>query len=624
MPTDWPHPPQAGEGGPRPTHRQAQAPSKDRPRPEPGGPATPRPRKRALRIPLGSVPARLHAVLLALAIALSLCAGRLLQLQGVDSSAYAALSADQVTARLPLLPSRGDIADRNGVVLAATQPAVAVTADPTLTSARAEEIAGILSGPLSMQPGELAALLTKPNTHFVYIKKKVPAQTYTKISAELASRKIYGIFREPDPIRTYPGGTVGSSVIGFVGSDGKGLAGIELSMNRELAGVEGKESYEVSPNGSRIPLGTSTVVPAKDGLDLQLTLDSELQWVAERRLETQVRRTRADWGFAITMNVKTGEILAMANSPTVDPAHPGASASQDRGNRAIAAPYEPGSVEKVLTSGALLDSGAATPESRVRIPHRLRSGPLWIKDHFPHGELRYLMRGVIADSSNIGTVLLTRQLEKQRLHDYLTSFGLGSRTGVELPGESVGILPDADMSDVQRDQIAFGQALAVTGIQEAAAVAGLVNSGIYNPPTVIKRITDSSGRPVPIAKPLPRQIISESASTAVRDLMRAVVDSENGQQALKLDAYRSGGKTGTAQRADPTCKCYRGYVTSYVGFAPLNDPQLLTYVVLSNPRNGDTGSAVAAPAYHDIMEFALPRYSVEPDAKKSKPRPTEW
>jgi cell division protein FtsI (penicillin-binding protein 3) len=395
-------------------------------------------------------------------------------------------------------------------------------------------------------------------------------------------------------------------------------------MNRELAGVEGKESYETAPNGSRIPLGTSTVVPAEDGLDLQLTIDSELQWVAEHRLATQVGRMRADWGFAITMNVKTGEVLAMANSPTVDPAHPAVTAKEDRGNRAVAAPYEPGSVEKVLTSGALLDSGVATPETRVRIPSRLRSGPLSIKDHFSHGELHYLMRGVIADSSNIGTVLLARQLEKQRLHSYLRSFGLGSKTGIELPGESVGILPKADMSDVQRDQIAFGQALAVTGIQEAAAIAGLVNSGIYNPPTVIKGATDSAGKPVPLSKGQPRQLISESASAALRDLMQAVVDSPIGQQNLKLDAYRSGGKTGTAQRADPTCKCYRGYVTSFIGFAPLDDPQLLTYVVVSNPRNGDTGSSVAAPAYHDIMEFALPRYSIAPDAKKSKPRPTEW
>jgi cell division protein FtsI (penicillin-binding protein 3) len=553
-----------------------------------------------------------------------LCAGRLLQLQGFDSSAYAALTADQLTTKLPLLPARGQITDRNGVVLAATQPAVAVTADPTLTSARAAEIAGVMAGPLKMMEPELIGLLTKPDTHFVYLKKKVPAQIYSQIAAELSKRRIYGVFREPDPIRTYPGGSVGSSVIGFVGANGKGQAGVELSMNRELAGVEGKESYEIAPNGSRIPLGSSTVVPAQDGVDLQLTLDSELQWVAERRLATQVRRMRADWGFAITLNVKTGEVLAMANAPVVDPANLGHSAPEDRGNRAVAAPYEPGSVEKVLTSAALLDSGTATPETRVRIPSRLRSGSLTIGDHFDHGELHYLMRGVIAESSNIGTALLTRQLDKRVLHDYLTRFGLGARTGIELPGESVGILPGADMSDVQRDQIAFGQALAVTGVQEAAAVAGLVNHGIYNAPTVVKSGTDGSGKPVALNQRQPRRMISESASAALRDLMAAVIDSENGQRNLKLDAYRSGGKTGTAQRADAACRCYRGYVTSFLGFAPLDDPQLLTYVVLSNPRKGDTGSTVAAPAYRDIMEFALPRYSVAPNAKDHKPRPTEW
>jgi cell division protein FtsI (penicillin-binding protein 3) len=597
-----------------------------RPRPVPRGAAIRRPskRKRALRIPLASAPKRLHAVLIVLGICLSLCAGRLLQLQGFDSSAYAALTADQLTTKLPLLPARGQITDRNGVVLAATQPAVAVTADPTLTSARAAEIAGILAPPLKMLESELIGLLTKPNTHFVYLKKKVPAQTYTQIAAELSKRRIYGVFREPDPIRTYPGGSVGSSVIGFVGANGKGQAGVELSMNRELAGVEGKESYEIAPNGSRIPLGSSTVVPAQDGVDLQLTIDSELQWVAERRLATQVRRMRADWGFAITLNVKTGEVLAMANAPIVDPTNLGGSAPEDRGNRAVAAPYEPGSVEKVLTSAALLDSGIATPETRVTIPSRLRSGSLTIADHFNHGELHYLMRGVIAESSNIGTALLTRQLDKRVLHDYLTRFGLGSRTGIELPGESVGILPRADMSDVQRDQIAFGQALAVTGIQEAAAVAGLVNHGIYNAPTVVKSGTNGSGKPVALSERQPRRIISESASAALRDLMEAVIDSENGQRNLKLDAYRSGGKTGTAQRADPACRCYRGYVTSFLGFAPLDDPQLLTYVVLSNPRNGDTGSTVAAPAYRDIMEFALPRYSIAPNAKDHKPRPTEW
>ena len=314
----------------------------------------------------------------------------------------------------------------------------------------------------------------------------------------------------------------------------------------------------------------------------------------------------------------------LSESSWVDPANPGGALAADRGNRAISAPYEPGSVEKVLTSAALTDSGTATPDTPVKVPARLRSGPLTIKDHFYHGELHYRMRGVIAESSNIGTALLARQLAKQQLHDYLANFGLGSLTGIELPGESRGILPAGDMPDMQRDQIAFGQALSVTGIQEAAAIAGIVNGGIYNPPTVIKQVTDGNGNPIPRAKAEPRRIVSPASSAMVRDLMQAVIDSVNGQRNLKLNAYTTGGKTGTAQRADPTCHCYRGYVTSYVGFAPLDDPQLLTYVVLSNPRGADTGTVAAGPAYKDIMEFALPRYSVAPNAKYHKPLPTEW
>ena len=356
----------------------------------------------------------------------------------------------------------------------------------------------------------------------------------------------------------------------------------------------------------------------------QLTLDSEVQWAAEQRLAEQVARNRADSGFAIVMDVKTGQVIALANAPTYDSSRPQAANAADRGNRAISAPYEPGSVEKVLTSAALIDSGTANPNTRVVVPNRLASGGRHIKDHFSHGVLHYTMRGVIADSSNIGTALLTRQLDKQTLRDYLVSFGLGSTTSLELPGESAGIIPKSDMSDGQRDQVAFGQAIAVTGIQEAAAIAGIVNDGIYHPPTVIKSATDGEGREVVVPRTPPRRVISEQSSAQVRDLMQAVVDSVNGQRNLKLDRYTSGGKTGTAQRADTSCGCYRGYVTSFVGFAPVDDPQILTYVVISNPRAGDTGSITAAPAYRDIMNMALPRYSVAPDAKRHKPLPTQW
>ncbi len=440
----------------------------------------------------------------------------------------------------------------------------------------------------------------------------------------MSSRNLRGIFRESDPIRTYPNGSVGASVVGFVGADGEGLAGLERTLDAQLAGVEGKETFESAPNGSKIPLGRRSIIPARNGLSFQLTLDSEVQWAAERRLAEQVAKTRADSGFAIVLDVKTGQVIALANAPSYDSSRPQAAQSEDRGNRAISAPYEPGSVQKVLTAAALIDSGTANPSTRVVVPGRLASGGRSIKDHFSHGVLHYTMRGVIADSSNIGTALLTRQLDKQKLHDYLVSFGLGSTTSIELPGESAGIIPKPAMTDGQRDQVAFGQAIAVTGIQEASAIAGVVNGGIYNPPTLIKKAFDGEGKEVGVPRASQRRVISEQSSAQVRELMQAVIDTVNGQHNLKLDRYTSGGKTGTAQRADTSCRCYRGYVTSFVGFAPLDDPQILTYVVISNPRRGDTGTATAVPAYRDIMNIALPRYSVVPDARPHKPLPTEW
>ena len=603
--------------------------SADRARVRPATRTAPARRRRPLgsvRLPLAAPNRRLHVVLVVMAMGLSLCAGRLLQLQGFDSARYTASSVDALTRTLPLLPARGDITDRNGAVLASTQPAVAVTADPTLTGPKAAQIAAILSPRLQMPVEQLIPLLTKPNTHFVYLKKKVPALTYSNLAAELSAAGIYGIFRESDPIRTYPSGAVGSSLVGFVGADGKGLAGLELSQNKELSGVEGTETYESAPNGSKIPLGQSSVTPAQNGLSYQLTIDSEIQWAAQQRLADQVKKQGADWGIAIVLNVKTGQVVAMANAPTFDSSNPQASDPEDRGNNAISSPYEPGSVEKVITAAALIDSGTATPDTKLSIPLRLQSGGGSIKDSFHHdaNPLRYRLRGAIAKSSNIGLALLTRQMDRKTLNGYWRAFGMGSKTGIELPGESAGIIPPADMTNSQRDQAAFGQALAVTGIQEAAAIAGIVNGGIYNPPTIVAKATDASGNVVDTDDRTPRRIVSAKTSASVRDLMQAVIDSENGQNNLKLDAYTSGGKTGTAQRADPVLHRYKGYVTSYVGFAPLDDPTLLTYVVVNDPHKGDTGTSVAAPVYKDLMNLALPRYGVEPDARKHKPLPTTW
>jgi cell division protein FtsI (penicillin-binding protein 3) len=589
----------------------------------------PRPR-RTLRVPLADAPRRLHVAFIAVAIALSLCAGRLLQLQGFDSAAYAAISAEQLTRTLPLLPARGEITDRNGVVMAATEAAVAITADPTLTGPNAHRIADTIAKYVTIDRAAVLAALTKPNTRFAYVEKKVPALLYSKIAADLAEADIPGIYRESDPIRTYPNGSVGASVVGFVGADGNGLGGLEYSLDAQLAGVEGKETYEASPNGGKIPLGDSEISPAKNGLNYTLTLDSELQWVAEKALAERVRASGADHGMAVVLDVKTGEVLALANAPTFDSSNPAAAKDVDRGNRAISAPYEPGSVEKILTAAAVIDSGATvggqpiTPDTRVTIPARLQSGPLTIKDAFGHGELHYLLRGVIADSSNIGAALFARQMPKAELRAYLKRFGLGQPTGIEIPGESAGILPPADMPNYTRDQVAFGQGVSVTAIQEAAAIAGIVNGGLYHPPTVIKAATDGDGNPVATPAKVPRQIVSADTSAKVRDLMQAVTDSHNGVKNLQLDGWNSGGKTGTAQLADPKCGCYKGYVTSYIGVAPIEDPQLLTYVVVSDPKRGESGTSVSAPAVKSILQYALPRYSIPPTTTKHKKKPIEW
>lgn len=576
-------------------------------------------RRPVLRLPLAPATRRLHVVLVVAAMALSLCAGRLLQLQGFDSSNY---PADALLRTLPLLPARGEITDRNGLMLASTQPAVAVTADPTLLTGRVPEVAEIVSRHLNMPTAELRPLLTKPDTHFVYLKKQVPALTYSALAAELSSAKIYGVFREADPVRTYPGRAVGSSVVGFVGADGKGQGGLELKYNTDLAGVEGEQTFESAPNGSRIPLGDSSLKPATNGMNYQLTLDSEVQWAAERRLAAAVKQTGADSAFAIVMDVKTGHLLALANAPGFDPNALKESDKDHRGNRAVSEPYEPGSVQKVLTAAALIDSGTADPETRVVVPPKVRtdSGP--IGDAFSHDTIRLNLRGIIALSSNIGTVLLARQMDTGVLRDYLMSFGLGARTGIEVPGESRGIVPGADMPDYQRDRVAFGQSISVTGVQQVAAVAGIINGGVYHPPTLVKGATDAEGRSVPVEHQPPRRVVSTATSAQVRDLMGAVIDSENGQRKLKLDGYTSGGKTGTAQRA--VDGGYSGYVTSFIGFAPLDDPRIITYVVVTNPRRGDTGTATAVPTYQDLMTFVLPRYSVLPDARPHDPRPTEW
>jgi cell division protein FtsI (penicillin-binding protein 3) len=594
--------------------------------------------RRTTKLTLGSGPRRIQAAVLVCAILASVAAGRTITIQVFDPSAYAQAAAEEMTAHRTLTASRGEITDRNGDALALSVPAVTVVADPLqiatngeletdkMTDADKQQaaaapalIAAVLAKHLGNSAESYLALLTKQNTRYVVLAKKVMASTYLDISQDLQDQKLIGVYREQTPYRTYPNGTLAANLIGFVNGDGKGAAGLEYSLNSSLTGTDGLEVYETSPNG-RIPLGSNVVTAAKDGTSYQLTIDSELQWTLQARLAAQVTKTGAKSGMGIVMNVKTGEILAMADTNTFDPNNPGKAPASSTGNDTIMSTYEPGSVQKLATMAALLDTGTITPDTRVVVPNTIASADKRIKDAWTHNTMYLTARGVVAYSSNVGTVTLARKLDKATLASYLSKLGFGQKTGLPLSGEATGSTPGADMTDQTRDQIAFGQGISVTAVQEASIVAALVNGGVYHQPTVVKSATDGDGNAVPVAKQDAKRLVSTKTSSQIKDMMEAMerVSALQGNRSVALEGFRSGAKTGTAQRYDATCGCYRGYVVSVIGAAPIEDPQILTYIVVNQPGTGyQSGNLAAGPVYKDIMQMALVRYGVTQSTTKA-------
>lgn len=592
-----------------------------------------------MRLPVGRTSVRIRVFMVVIALLLGTAGARAVQLQGIDSQAYAAEAAKKMQYTKELPASRGTISDRSGVVLADTDPAMLVSIDPDMIqtngadkrypmserkqeekAAAPEAVAAILVKYLGGRKQTYLDLIATRDSQYEVVKRHVPADTFTQLQAELklgidgdGKRPWYGVFGTSDPVRTYPNRTVASNVIGFVNGEGKGAAGLEYALNSTLTGTPGRQVYDSSTFG-RIPLGTSIMEPAVDGTSYELTIDSDLQWMGEQALAEGMRKSGAKTGMLVAMNVKTGEVLALANNPSYDAANPGASEAGDLGNRAVTEAYEPGSVQKVLTMAALADKGLVTPGTEVVVPPSIASGDGVVKDSYSHGTINLTARGIIANSSNIGTIQLTRKLDKASLVDYLAKFGLGSKSGVGLPGESSGRLPEPDMADYTRDQISFGQGLSVNAVQMASAVASVINGGTYHQPSILKSATAADGTPVELPDKASHRVISAEASAAVVEMMESVVTLKKDRA---IDGYRTIGKSGTAQRFDPKCKCYNGYTSSYVGAAPAEDPQILVYVVLDQPTNGNLGSQLALPVVNDVLKLALPRYNVAPSTTQA-------
>ena len=571
--------------------------------------------------------------LIIIAIVLSIFAVRLFELQGLDPKAYAKLADAQGLVTVELPASRGEITDRNGVPLAESVTGKMVVADPALTRAHAEPIARILANRLGLDYFDVLTDLRKsgpdgkPTVHFAYIARRVPAAKALAVAAAVEAAGYKGIDTRPDPLRNYPAHDVAANLLGFVGTDGKGLAGLELAFDSRLAGKNGSTTYEVG-GGNRIPLGENSETKPVNGRDLRLTIDSDVQWYAQRVLRTAVQGARAASGAAVALDTRTGEILALADYPTYD-ANDGANANKDDYNsRALNNVYEPGSVEKVLTSSALIDAGKVTPRTRITVPQNLRVADRTIHDYWGHGTLRLTLAGVIAKSSNVGTVLASRQLKHQQLWSYLDAFGLGQRTGIGMLSETRGLLPaEPTWTELTQSNVAFGQGLSVNALQMATAVNAVANGGERISPSLVEgRATNVHGEVVGTDQARRTRVVSRSAASQVAQMMEGVTTEGLGTAPRAgIAGYRVAGKTGTAQEVGATCRCYDGSLAvSFAGFAPADKPRFTVYVVIQKPVASASGGGTAGPVFRKIMNYLLQKYAVAPTNTPPPNLPVMW
>ena len=554
---------------------------------------------------------------------------RLLQIQGFDTSAYAAMADDAGTRSTVVPAERGEILDRNGVPLATSYDGITLTADPTLTAENAPQIAGILREVLGSDIDYFDVIdqLRKPDSRFVYVVKDVPAWQADQVMDGLKKADLNGVFVQHESLRSYPNGSVAANLIGRLNDDGQGVGGLEQKYDEVLSGTDGSATYNVSPTGEKIPLADSQVTEMVPGTDVRTTIDSDLQWYADDTLSQAVQASGADWGLAVTLDVQTCEVLQMSQVPTFDADAKTGLTDAKTVSRGLQTVYEPGSVMKTVTMAALADQGKIAPTTPISVPSSMSIDGFTIGDAWDHGQLQLTAAGVIAKSSNLGTIIAAQQMDDQTMYDYLTRFGFGQKTGVDLPGESVGILTDpTGWSKANHATISFGQGVSVTAMQMVRAVGAIANGGQICDPSVVSGLQTPDGVTTATPQDTPKQIISQDAARSVTTMMEAVVTEEGSAPAAQIPGYRVAGKTGTAWRVDPDTGRYvsGSHTVSFVGFAPADAPRFLTYVVIDNPTAAASGGGTAAPVFRDIMSMALQRFGILPTGAPAPQTPTEW
>ena len=578
------------------------------------------------RLPASRVgePATRHRLLITLIlVAVLALSGRLVWVQGLDASARAeeAVAQRTVTRTIPAL--RGEITDRNGTVLASSVQRYdlwvnQLQVDEYRQNSKTAEVKGIDAAAKDLAPvlGWTEAKTKEALTGdagFSYLKKNVePAVRDAVIALGIPGIGAYAVAD-----RIYPAGSVGGNILGFVGSDGTALAGTELSFDDELRGTDGETTYERGAQGQIIPTGKQTTTPAVNGSDVVLTIDRDLQWKSQQIVASTVEKWGATGGSAVVYNARTGEVLSLAEYPSYDPNDPGAVDEEDRGNRSVSNVFEPGSTGKLFTLAAAIEEGTTTPESEYEIPYEMYFDGERIKDSRYHPDQQLTTAGILKNSSNVGTVQISETLTPQVRHDYLKAFGLGERTGVELPGESAGIVHPADQwTGRTRYTTSFGQGYSVNALQMVSAVGTFANDGVRVQPSLVKGIRQEDGSVRPLGEPERTRVVSSETAETMRQLMDNNID--DGENVASVSGYAVAGKSGTAQVPDGT------YTASFIGFAPADDPEIVVGVFLFGLDTFISGGRSAAPAFSELTTFTLQNQGIAPTGKPGVDLEDEW
>ena len=532
-------------------------------------------------------------------VAFLLIVCRAFWLQGVEASTLSSQALDQQTQTVMVPGLRGAILDRNGTRLASSEDAATIVTTPYLVKKK-QKAAALIAPILKEKKGEVLKALTS-ESGFAYLAKDVDLSTATKIE----KLGLEGIEQIPGSRRTYPQGEMAGQVIGVVGSENQGLTGVEEGENAALAGEEGERRVVTDALGD--PIKLETVKEARDGEDVELTLDPVIQETTEQVL-ARVGETYSPQGAtAIVMNPETSEILAMANWPPIDPGDlEHVESNEELLNRATGFNYEPGSTFKAFTVSAALEEGLVTPSTEFTLPPALEVGERIIHDAEERGTETMTVEQILARSSNIGAVEIGLRVGATKFSRWMESFGFGKPTGVQFPNEERGIVPKlSEYSGATMGNLPMGQGAAVTPMQMVQGYAAIAHDGIERPPQLVKRVGEER-----IPEPHGHRVISATVAEEVRKMLEGVLGPEGTASEVSVPGYSLAGKTGTAQVAEDGGYSKTKYVASFIGFAPAMDPKFLAAVIVDQPEGEIYGGSVAAPAFGEIAAFSLPYLGV--------------